>query len=142
MSTQVQHLVLYDGVCGLCNRLNQFILKRDRLDRFRFAALQSSVAGDLLRRYQRNPDDLDTVYVVADYGQPTERVLWKGRAVVFVLKALGGLWSWARILDFLPTAVLDVLYEFVAKHRYRWFGRSEQCMLPEPRHRSKFIDPG
>jgi predicted DCC family thiol-disulfide oxidoreductase YuxK len=142
MRARAQHLVLYDGVCGLCNRLNQFILKRDRLDRFRFAALQSSVAGDLLRRYQRNPNDLDTVYVVADYGQPTERVLWKGRAVVFLLRALGGPWGCARIFDFLPTALLDALYTFVATHRYRWFGRSEQCRLPDPRHRSKFIDPG
>jgi len=142
MCARAQHLVLYDGVCGLCNRLNQFILKRDRLDRFRFAALQSSIAGDLLRRYQRDPTDLNTVYVVADYGQPTERMLRKSRAVVFVLGALGGVWGCARMLDFLPTAVLDVLYTFVATHRYRWFGRSEQCMLPDPRHRSKFIEPG
>src|ERR1700694_1435092 len=107
MRARAQHLVLYDGVCGLCNRLNQFILKRDRLDRFRFAALQSSVGRDLLRRYQRNPNDLDTVYLVVDYDQPTERVLWKGRAVVFILRALGGLWGCARICDFLPTVVLD-----------------------------------
>jgi len=64
----MEHLVLYDGVCGLCNRLSRRILRRDRLDRFRFAALRSSAAADLLRCCKRDPNDLDIVYVLADYG--------------------------------------------------------------------------
>jgi predicted DCC family thiol-disulfide oxidoreductase YuxK len=136
------NLVLYDGVCGLCNRLVQFILKRDTHDRFRFAALQSPVSRELLKRYDRNPDDLDTLYLVVDYGQATQRVLWKGRAAVRLLSTLGGIWSWVRVANILPTPLLDLLYGLIATHRYKWFGRSEQCILPSPQQRSKFIDVG
>lgn len=135
-------LVLYDGVCGLCNRLNQFILKRDSADRFRFASLQGSVAHDLLRRYGRDADDLDTVYVVVDYGAPTERLLAKGRAVIHVLTSLGGAWRMARVFQLLPMVLVDALYAIVARHRYRWFGRHETCVLPPPTFRAKFLDEG
>ena len=135
-------LVLYDGVCGLCNRLNQFILKRDSGDRFRFAALQSSIAGELLRRYGRDAGDLNTVYLIVNYRAPDERLLSKGRAVLYVLRALGGIWSSARILELLPSRFLDRLYDFVARRRYRWFGRFDACVVPQPRDRSKFLDDG
>src|SRR5215470_3804642 len=85
-------IVLYDGVCGLCNRLVQFILKRDRRDRFRFAALQSSLAREILQRHGHNPDTLDTVCVVLDSGQSSERVLTRNDAVISVLSDLGGIW--------------------------------------------------
>jgi predicted DCC family thiol-disulfide oxidoreductase YuxK len=135
-------LVLYDGVCGLCNRLNQFILKRDSGDRFRFAALQSSIAGELLHRYGRDASDLNTVYVIVNYGAPDERLLSKGRAILFVLRALGGIWSLARIFELLPSRFLDRLYDVVARRRYRWFGRFDACVVPQPRDRSKFLDDG
>jgi predicted DCC family thiol-disulfide oxidoreductase YuxK len=133
-------LVLYDGVCGLCNRLNQFILARDVADRFRFAPLQSALARDLAARYGRSALDLDTVYVIADFGGPGERLLDKSRAIFHVLGRLGGLWSVARVLSLLPKPITDAAYSFVARRRYRWFGQSEVCLLPEPRHRAKFID--
>jgi predicted DCC family thiol-disulfide oxidoreductase YuxK len=136
------HLVLYDGVCGLCNRLNQFILKRDSGDRFRFAALQSSIAGEILRRYGRDTSDLNTVYVIVNYGEPDERLLSKGRAVLFVLRTLGGIWGLARIFELLPTRLLDRFYDVVARRRYRWFGRFDSCVVPQPRDRSKFLDDG
>lgn len=133
-------LVLYDGVCGLCNRLNQFILKRDSADRFRFASLQGSLAHDLLHRYGRDPDDLNTVYVIVDHGAPNERLLSKSRAVIHVLRSLGGVWRKARLLEFLPSSLLDALYAFVARHRYGWFGRYDTCLLPPPNYRAKFLD--
>lgn len=133
-------LVLYDGVCGLCNRLNQFILKRDSADRFRFASLQHALAREILHRYGRDADDLNTVYVIADYGARTERLLSKGRAVIHVLRTLGGAWRLARILEVLPVALVDALYAFVARHRYRWFGRYEPGALPPANHRAKFLD--
>jgi predicted DCC family thiol-disulfide oxidoreductase YuxK len=135
-------LVLYDGVCGLCNRLNQFILKRDASDRFRFAVLQSSLAGELLQRYGRDASDLNTVYVVVNYGAPDERLLFKSRAVLSVLRALGGPWSLARIFEPLPSRFLDRLYDFVARRRYRWFGRFDACVVPQPHDRSKFLEDG
>src|SRR6187200_656133 len=132
-------LVLFDGVCGLCNRLNQFILERDSADRFRFAPLQGQLASEPLARYGRSAVDLDTVYVVADFGGPEERLLDKSRAIFHVLGRLGGFWSVARVLSLLPRPVTDAAYSFVARHRYQWFGQSEVCLLPEPRHRAKFI---
>jgi predicted DCC family thiol-disulfide oxidoreductase YuxK len=137
----VAHLVLYDGVCGLCNRLVQFILRRDRADRFRFAPLQGALARDLLVRRGRNPDDLDTVYVVADHGGANERLLWKGRAIVFLLPQLGGVWRGAHLLDAVPTVVVDFVYDRVAKGRYRWFGRLDACPVPSARDRAKFVGP-
>jgi predicted DCC family thiol-disulfide oxidoreductase YuxK len=136
------HLVLYDGVCGLCNRLNQFTLKRDSGDRFRFAALQSPIAGELLQRYGRDASDLNTVYVIVNYGAPDVRLLSKGRAVLFVLRALGRIWSLARIFELLPSRFVDRLYDLVARRRYRWFGRFDACVVPQPRDRSKFLDDG
>ena len=112
-------LVLYDGVCGLCNRLNRFILERDSADRFRFAPLQSSLAATALRRLGRNTHDMDTFYVLADYGGPGEAVHSKGRAILFVLERLGGILGWARVLRLLPTAMLDAAYGWVARRRFR-----------------------
>jgi predicted DCC family thiol-disulfide oxidoreductase YuxK len=133
-------LVLYDGVCGLCNRMNQFILARDAGDRFRFAPLQGALATELVARYGRSAVDLDTVYVIADFGGPDERLLDRSRAIFHVLRRLGGFWSFARVLSLLPQSVTDAAYTYVARHRYQWFGQSEVCLLPEPRHRAKFID--
>ena len=133
-------LLLYDGVCGLCDRLNQFILRRDTRDQFLFASLQSTLASDLLRRHGRDASQLDTLYVVANYGEPGERLYAKAQAVLFVLRTLGGVWGLTRVFGLLPSWFLDALYDFVATHRYRFFGRYDQCIIPESRYRSKFID--
>jgi predicted DCC family thiol-disulfide oxidoreductase YuxK len=82
-------IILYDGICGLCNRVNQFVLRRDPEGVFRFASLQSAVAGRILARHGANPEDLDTVYVVVDYELPEERLLPRSDAVIFILKQLG-----------------------------------------------------
>ncbi len=133
-------LVLFDGVCGLCNRSNQFLLKRDTADRLLFAPLQSELARDVLARYGRNASDLDTIYVVADYQGPHERLLDRSRAVFHALSCLGGGYRAARWLGLLPRPLTDAVYRLVARSRYDWFGQSDVCMLPEPRHRRKFID--
>jgi predicted DCC family thiol-disulfide oxidoreductase YuxK len=138
---RVAHLVLYDGVCGLCNRLVQFVLRRDAADRFRFAPLQGALARDLLRSRGRDAGDLDTVYVVADYGGPREALLWKGRAIVFLLSELGGIWRAARAATVLPARLVDAVYDLVAKRRYRWFGRHDACPTPSAGDRAKFIGP-
>lgn len=134
------HLVLYDGVCGLCNRLVQFILRRDRAAQFRFASQQSAFATDLLRRHGRAAADLDTVYVFARYGQPDQTVLEKGRAILFVLGQLGGFWRLGLILGMLPRPILDFAYDRIARRRYRWFGRLDVCPLPTPATRERFLD--
>jgi predicted DCC family thiol-disulfide oxidoreductase YuxK len=133
-------IVLYDGVCGLCNRLVQFLLKRDSHDRLRFASLQSDFAAVILKRHGADPHDLDTVYVVKDYEQPNEELLARSNAILFVLPELGGIWRLSGVSKVLPRWLRDRLYDLVAKNRYRMFGKYETCMLPEPGQRRKFLD--
>jgi predicted DCC family thiol-disulfide oxidoreductase YuxK len=133
-------IVLYDGVCGLCNHLVQFLLKRDTRDRFRFASLQSEFANRLLTRHGVDPHDLDTVYVVKNYGQSSETLLARSDAILYMLKQLGGIWKLAGVGRVLPKVLRDAVYKIVARNRYRVFGKHESCMLPEPKHRAKFLD--
>ena len=134
-------VVLYDGVCGLCNRLNQFLLPRDEQARLRFAALQSPVARRLLARYGLDPSDLDTVYVIADWGAPTERVLARSKAVIHAVSQLDGSWRVvANIGSLVPGPIADFAYRVVATHRYRIFGRHDHCMVPPADWRERFLD--
>jgi predicted DCC family thiol-disulfide oxidoreductase YuxK len=134
-------IVLYDGVCGLCNRLVQFVLKNDRNDVFRFASLQSKLAEQILVRHRLRSESLETVYVVLDYGLAEERVLSRLQAVVYVLQQLGGPLAYvSAILRVLPAPVQNFLYRLVARNRYRVFGRYETCPLPDGDTRSKFLD--
>ncbi|MCA1575588.1 MAG: DCC1-like thiol-disulfide oxidoreductase family protein, partial [Acidobacteria bacterium] len=138
--TSSNTLVLYDGVCGLCNGLNQFLLKRDPDNHFRFASLQSEFAASLLKRYDISAVDLDTVYVVADYGQSSQRLFARSDAVLHVVGQLGGVWSVFRAGRALPKAVREALYNVVARHRYRVFGKYEVCLMPEEKYRKRFLD--
>jgi predicted DCC family thiol-disulfide oxidoreductase YuxK len=133
-------IVLYDGVCGLCNRLVQFILKHDSLDRFRFASLQSEFAQSLMTHHGVDPHDLDTVYVVKNHERSDETLLARSDAILYMLKELGGIWSLAGVGRVLPRGLRDAVYKIVARNRYRVFGKHESCMLPEPKHRAKFLD--
>ena len=134
-------IVFYDGICGLCNRLVQFLLKRDRRDRLRFASLQSDFASSVLGRHGIDPKDLDTVHVVENYEQTSERVLNRSDAILRASRELGGVWAFtAKVGSIVPRSVRDLFYGFVANNRYRVFGKYETCMLPEPRHRAKFLD--
>jgi predicted DCC family thiol-disulfide oxidoreductase YuxK len=134
-------ILLYDGVCGLCNRLVQFVLRRDHNAEFKFASLQSAVANRILSHHAVNPGDLDTVYVVLNHELEDERLLSRSDAVVFVLKALGAPWraaAWPMRL--LPRFLRDFCYNLIARSRYRIFGRFEVCTLPCDADRSRFLD--
>jgi predicted DCC family thiol-disulfide oxidoreductase YuxK len=133
-------LVLYDGVCAMCNGIVRFLLARDRRDVFRFASIQSPVARALLIRHGCDPDALDTFYLVRAHGQPGERLLAKANGILAVLRALGGWWRVAGLLHALPAPLLEATYDFVARRRYRWFGKAERCALPDPRHAHRFLD--
>ena len=134
-------IILYDGVCGLCNSLVQFLLKHDKRSRLRFASLQSDFAAKVLRRHGIDPKDLDTVHVVENYEQPDEQVLQRSDAILRAGSELGGLYSVsAAAAKVIPRALRDVIYRFVARNRYRVFGKYDTCMLPEPNQRSRFLD--
>ena len=138
--TESNPIVLYDGVCGLCNRLVQFLLRHDYRDRFRFASLQSEFAQALMTRHGVDPHDLDTVYVVKNHQLSDETLLARSDAILHMLTQLGGIWSLAGVGRVLPRGLRDAVYKIVARNRYRVFGKHESCMLPEPKHRAKFLD--
>lgn len=138
--SQTKAIVLYDGVCGLCNRAVQFLLKRDRLDRLQFASLQSDLASKVLERHGLDHKSLDTVYAVLNFGEPNETLLAKGDAFLFFAGVIGGIWSVAKIGRIVPRPVRNWLYDCVARHRYQVFGKSESCMLPDPKQRHKFLE--
>ena len=134
-------IILYDGVCGLCNSLVQFLLKHDKEGRLRFASLQSDFAAKVLQRHGIDPKDLDTMHVIENYEQPGERVLQRSDAILRAGRELGGLWSVLSATGkVVPRALRDVVYRFVARNRYRVFGKYESCMLPDPNQRSRFLD--
>src|SRR5262245_9065108 len=133
-------IVLYDGVCGLCNGLNRFILDRDPAGRFQFASLQSPFGRELLARQGRDARNLDTLYVLVDAHAPSERLLARADAVGHVLGELGGGWAlFARLLGTLPETMRDRGYDLIARNRYRLFGRYDTCLLPSPENRQRFI---
>lgn len=134
-------ILLYDGVCGLCNRMVQFLLKRDKQGRFRFASLQSEFASRVLNRHNIDPKDLDTVQVVINYERAEERILSRSDAILHAVGELGLPWNvlgaTARIV---PRALRDAAYRFVARNRYRVFGKYETCLLPDPKQRHRFLE--
>jgi predicted DCC family thiol-disulfide oxidoreductase YuxK len=134
------HLVLYDGVCGLCSRLLQFLLAHDRRAVFTFASLQSATGKAMVERCGGNPHELTTFYVVANYRTGQARIFSRSRAALFVAAELGWPWRVAVLMRVLPTAILDGVYDVVARSRYRVFGRHEQCLTPRPEFRSRFVE--
>ena len=135
-----EHLLLYDGVCGLCNRLNNFVLPRDAQGLFDFASLQSEAGRSVLERFGKNPADLDTFYVVTNYRSQSPALVSKARAALFVMTTLGAPWRWLGFFGMFPTALLDRVYDLIARHRYRIFGRTESCLMPSPEYKQRFID--
>jgi predicted DCC family thiol-disulfide oxidoreductase YuxK len=134
-------ILLYDGVCGLCNGFVQFVLPRDRAAIFCFAALQSPLAASILARHGADPTDLDTVYVVINLNEPNESLLARSDAVLYVLKQLGGFWRFAAlVLGVVPRFLRNWAYRLVARTRYRIFGRYDACPLPTPETRARFLD--
>lgn len=135
-----RHLVLYDGVCGLCNGAVQFILPRDRDGVFAFASLQSATGRTTAERFGRNPNELDSFYLVLNYDSPSPELLIKSAAALRVAALLGQPWRLLAGFRLLPRALTDAVYDIVARYRYRVFGRYDTCPLPTPDQRARFID--
>ena len=126
-------IIYYDGLCGLCDRFVQFVLRRDRAARYRFAPLQGSTARE------RVPSTLDpetSQTVILDDGG---RFRVRSDAVLAILTGLGGAWRLAGSLRMVPRPLRDAVYDLVARHRSRWFGRRAECRVPEPAQRDRFL---
>src|SRR5580692_5601336 len=138
-------ILLYDGVCGLCNGFVQFVLRRDAAGMFRFAALQSPLAARILARHGLDARDLGSLYVVVNPEQADEILLPRSDAVIFTLRQLGGatraFWRMTGfLLQLVPRPLRDWGYGVVARRRYRIFGRYDRCPLPTEDTRSRFLD--
>jgi predicted DCC family thiol-disulfide oxidoreductase YuxK len=120
--------------------LLQFLLKHDRDEVFCFAALQSDAGKMMVARAGGDPDELNSFYVVADFRTPGARVFTRGDAAVFVASRLGWPWKALSIAKWLPKGLRNRAYDLIARSRYRIFGRFEQCLLPAPDDRRRFVD--
>jgi len=134
------HLVLYDGVCGLCSRLLQFLLEHDRRAAFAFASLQSAAGRTIVERFGGDPNELASFHVLANYRGNQPQMFSRSRAALFVAGELGWPWKMAALMRVLPTSILDHVYNVVARNRYRVFGRNEQCLTPRPEFRDRFVE--
>ncbi len=132
--------MLYDGVCGLCTGVVQFLLPRDRHHRFDYASLQSKTGQTWLARFGRSSETLETVVIVTDYRGSAPAMRAKADAALFVLSTLGQPWRSLTMLRVLPVRLLNVGYDLVARHRYRVFGRYDVCVLPRTEDKDRFID--
>ena len=128
-------VLLFDGVCNLCNGAVQFVVERDSRERIRFASLQSDVGRAVRDRLDLSGEDLETVVLVEG-----ERAYTKSAAVIRVGELLGGVYGLASLGWLLPRNVRDWLYDRIAANRYDWFGRKDQCMVPTPELRSRFVE--
>lgn len=124
-------IVFYDGVCGLCDRSIQFIIQRDRKGIFRYAALQSDVALKTLGE----SISFDS-FVLYENGV----AYYRSTAALKVLKKLGGLWSLLYVLIIIPPVIRNAVYDFVARNRYKWFGKFDSCKIPTKEQRALFLD--
>lgn len=134
-STIHHPVLLFDGVCNLCNAAVQWVLKRDRRAVFRFAALQSETGQRLLREANLPPAQLDTV-VLAD---ADGRIFTRSDAALEIVRRLGGGWRLLYGFKIVPRFLRDAMYNWVARNRFRWFGRREECLLPRPEWRARFV---
>ena len=135
-----EHLILYDGLCGLCNRLNRFVLSRDKRGLFDFASLQGPVGRSILCALGKASDVLNTFYLVKDYRSGSPELLSKSGAAVTVLQNLGFPWCGLAVLRVFPKTMLDWSYTLIARHRYAVFGKVKNCLVPSSEYRHRFID--
>jgi predicted DCC family thiol-disulfide oxidoreductase YuxK len=133
-------IILYDGVCGFCNRTVRFVLKRDSRDCFHFATLQSEFARRLLQKHGISTEKLESIVLVLD-SRPTEQVQIRSTAAITTFRELGPFWrALANLLVLLPRGLRDWGYNLVARYRYRIFGKYDTCPLPQASDRHKFLD--
>lgn len=129
-------IVLFDGVCNLCNDSVLKIIKLDKKNNFVFASLQSELGENILSHIGVDPNKIDSIILY----EPNVSYDIKSTAALKIMNDFGGLWSLSKIAWILPVGVRDFFYDIIARNRYKWFGKKEQCMIPTPELKSKFLD--
>lgn len=126
-------VILFDGVCNFCDASVQFILNRDPKGIFHFASLQSEAGQDLVKKYNV-PPDIDSMILIED-----DKVYYKSTAALRISRKLQGAWKLLYAFIIIPSPIRNIVYDIIAKNRYKWFGQKDSCMLPPPNIRKRFL---
>ncbi len=130
----IKKIILFDGVCNLCSAAVHFVIKRDSKNNFRFASLQSEFAKKLLPKFNHG-HEVTTIVLIDN-----DKIYFRSDAALEISKGLRGLWPVFFIFKIVPRFLRDFVYDFIAKNRYRWFGKTDACWLPSPDLKSRFVD--
>lgn len=128
-------IILFDGVCNLCDASVHYVIKHDKNDLFRFVALQSDLGQVILKHIGINPIHIDSIILY----EPEVAYYYKSSAALEIAKGLEGIFTLATLFQILPTGIRDFIYDFVAKNRYKWYGKKEVCLVPSPELLAKFL---
>ena len=128
-------IVLFDGVCNLCSNSVQFILKRDKKNQFLFGSLQGEYGQAMLKKYQLPANEFNSFMLIEG-----EKLYTKSSGALRMLKHLGGWWSIFYVFIIIPKFIRDGIYNWIAKNRYKWFGKKNECWLPKPEWKARFLD--
>ncbi|MBA6316409.1 thiol-disulfide oxidoreductase DCC family protein [Cellulophaga baltica] len=129
-------IVLFDGVCNLCNTSIHTIIKYDKKDEFRFASLQSEIGQKLAKERHIDTTLVDSIILI----EPGIAYYTKSTAALLIGKSFGGLWSLLTIFEWVPEKFRDSIYDYVANNRYKWYGKQDACMVPTAELKAKFIE--
>jgi predicted DCC family thiol-disulfide oxidoreductase YuxK len=129
-----KQIILFDGVCNFCNASINFIIDHDPEKRFKFAPLQSEIGQDILRKFNKNTEDFDSVFLLKN-----NTLYQKSDAALEITKYLSGFWKYLAIFKIFPTFFLNFFYDIIAKNRYRIFGKMDSCRIPTPELRERFL---
>jgi predicted DCC family thiol-disulfide oxidoreductase YuxK len=131
---QDHDIILFDGVCNLCNGAINFIIARDPKNAYKFAALESNIGQRLLTKHDIDPNKIDSIVLIRG-----EQAYVKAGAALRIAGKMSGAWTLLTGLRIIPKFIADAVYDFIARNRYRWFGKKDQCMIPTPSLKSKFL---
>ena len=129
-------IILFDGICNLCNSAVQYIIKRDKNDEFRFATLQGEIGQQLINERTIDTSKLDSIILI----EPGIAYYSKSTAALKISQSFGGFWKMAYVLKLIPRQLRDIVYDWVARNRYGWYGKKEECMVPTPELKAKFLE--
>lgn len=129
----MKRIVLFDGECNFCDYSVQFIIKRDPKGFFTFASLQSDIGKELMKKYHV-PGDINSMVLLEG-----NKFYLKSTAAIRICKQLNGAWKILYVLNIIPKPIRDFFYDYIAKNRYKWFGKNDSCMIPSPEERKRFL---
>jgi predicted DCC family thiol-disulfide oxidoreductase YuxK len=129
-------IILFDGVCNLCDASVQFIIKQDKKDIFRFVALQSDLGQEIIKHIGLDTKNIDSIILY----EPGIAYHYKSEAALEIAKSLGGIFYLGTLFSILPTSFNNYIYDYIAKNRYKWYGKKESCLIPTEELKSKFLE--